>query len=66
MLKSIHGSLKPGGVLLIVDLPAEQVGSRMIGIDADDVIALAAAAGLSRERENNVVPGHFALIFRKK
>ncbi len=36
MLKSIHASLKPGGALLIVDLPSEQVGSRMMGIDADD------------------------------
>jgi hypothetical protein len=30
------------------------------------VIALAAAAGLSRDRENGIVPGHYALIFRKK
>lgn len=65
MLKSIHASLKPGGVLLIVDLPSEQVGTRMVGIDAEDMIALAAAAGLSRERENGIVPGHYALIFRK-
>ena len=66
MLKSIHASLKPGGTFLIVDLPSEQVGTRMVGIDAEDVIALAAAAGLSRERENGIVPGHYALIFRKK
>jgi ubiquinone/menaquinone biosynthesis C-methylase UbiE len=66
MLKSIHASLKPGGTFLIVDLPSEQVGTRMVGIDAEDVIALAAAAGLSRDRENGIVPGHYALIFRKK
>jgi hypothetical protein len=38
----------------------------MVGIDADDLIPLAAAAGLARERENGLVPGHYALIFRKK
>jgi ubiquinone/menaquinone biosynthesis C-methylase UbiE len=66
MLKSIHASLKTGGALLVVDLPSEQVGTRMVGIDADDLIPLAAAAGLARERENGLVPGHYALIFRKK
>jgi ubiquinone/menaquinone biosynthesis C-methylase UbiE len=66
MLKSIADSLKPGGTLLIVDLPSEQVGDRTVGIDVEDVIALAGAAGLSHERENGVVPGHYALIFRKK
>ena len=66
MLKSMAESLKAGGTLLIVDLPSEQVGDRMVGIDVEDVIALAGAAGLSHERENGVVPGHYALIFRKK
>ena len=66
MMKSIHASLKPGGALLVVDLPSEQVGTRMAGIDVEDLIALAATAGLSRERENGIVPGHYALIFRKK
>jgi ubiquinone/menaquinone biosynthesis C-methylase UbiE len=65
MMKSISDSLKPGGLLLVVDIPSEQVNGRMVGIDADDVIALAGGAGLKRERENGVVPGHFALIFRK-
>jgi len=66
MMKSMHDSLKPGGLLLVVDLPSEQVGDRVVGIDVEDLIALAGAAGLSRERENGVVPGHYALIFRKK
>jgi ubiquinone/menaquinone biosynthesis C-methylase UbiE len=66
MLKSMAESLRPGGTLLIVDLPSEQVGDRMVGIDVEDVIALAGAAGLTHERENGVVPGHYALIFRKK
>lgn len=66
MLKSISDSLKPGGLLLVVDIPTEQVGERTLGIDVDELIALAAGAGLTRERENGVVPGHYALIFRKK
>lgn len=66
MLKSMAESLKPGGTLLIVDLPSEQVRDRVVGIDVEDVIALAGAAGLTHERENGVVPGHYALIFRKK
>ena len=66
MMKSMHDSLKPGGLLLVVDIPSEQVGDAIVGIDVEDLIALAGAAGLSRERENGVVPGHYALIFRKK
>jgi ubiquinone/menaquinone biosynthesis C-methylase UbiE len=65
MLESIHRSLKPGGLLLVVDLPSEQVGPNTIGIDVEDLIALASTAGFTRERENGVVPGHYALIFRK-
>ena len=65
MLTSIQHSLKPGGLLLVVDLPSEQDGDRTIGIDAENLVSLAAAAGLTRERENGVVPGHYALIFRK-
>jgi ubiquinone/menaquinone biosynthesis C-methylase UbiE len=66
MLKSMHGSLKPGGVMLIVDIPNEQVGSTMVGADADAVVALASQHGFTRAGENGVVPGHYALIFRKK
>ena len=65
MLKSMHASLKPGGVMLIVDLPSEQVGSAMVGVDAEDVTKQATAAGFTYVRENGVVPGHYALIFRK-
>lgn len=65
MLESINASLKPGGLLLIVDLPSEQSGATTVGIDADDMVALASAAGFSRAGENGVVPGHYALIFRK-
>jgi ubiquinone/menaquinone biosynthesis C-methylase UbiE len=65
MLGSIAESLKPGGLLLVVDIPSEQLGARIVGIDAEELIAIATAAGFTRERENGVVPGHYALIFRK-
>jgi ubiquinone/menaquinone biosynthesis C-methylase UbiE len=66
MLQSMHASLKPGGVMLIVDIPSEQVGSTTVGADADAVVALASQYGFTRAGENGVVPGHYALIFRKK
>jgi ubiquinone/menaquinone biosynthesis C-methylase UbiE len=65
MLKSANASLTPGGVLLIVDLPSEQVGTAMVGLDADDVTKQVTAAGFTYVRENGTVPGHYALIFRK-
>lgn len=65
MLRSIAASLKPGGALLIVDLPREKVGSAEVGIDADDVVTLATAAGFKREAESSVVPGQYAIRFRK-
>jgi ubiquinone/menaquinone biosynthesis C-methylase UbiE len=66
MLKSMKASLKPNGLLLIVDVPREGIDKSAPGMDAEEVIALASAAGLNRERENGVVPGHYSLIFRKK
>ena len=65
MLQSMNASLKPGGLMLIVDIPSEQVGSSIVGSDAEEVITKAAAAGFTRAGENGVVPGHYALIFRK-
>jgi ubiquinone/menaquinone biosynthesis C-methylase UbiE len=65
MLKSMSDSVKPGGLMLIVDIPSEQVGSTTVGYEAEDVIARAAAAGFTRIGENGVVPGHYSLIFRK-
>jgi ubiquinone/menaquinone biosynthesis C-methylase UbiE len=65
MLQSIAASLKPGGALLIVDLPREGLGAAQIGIDADDLVKLAAAAGFKREAESSVVPGQYAIRFRK-
>jgi len=65
VLQSVAAALKPGGALLIVDLPAENVGAKVTGIDAEDVIKLATAAGLKREAESTVVPGQYAIRFRK-
>jgi ubiquinone/menaquinone biosynthesis C-methylase UbiE len=66
MLKSINASLKPNGLLLIVDSPREGLTPSSPGMDADEVLALAAAGGFTRVAENGIVPGHYALIFRKK
>jgi predicted methyltransferase len=65
IVTAIGAALKPGGVLVVVDLPAESIGSKVIGLDADDVVKLAAAAGLEREAESTVVPGQYAIRFRK-
>ena len=66
MLKSMNASLKPNGLMLIVDSPREGLDKTAPGMDADEVVALAEAAGFTRVGENGVVPGHYSLIFRKK
>ena len=66
MHKSVSDSLKPNGLMLIVDSPREGLAATAPGMDADEVLALAAAGGFNRVGENGVVPGHYALIFRKK
>ena len=66
MLKSMNASLKPNGLLLIVDLPRESLEKTSPGMDAEEVVALAEAAGFTRVGENGIVPGHYSLIFRKK
>ena len=66
MLKSLNESLKPNGLLLVVDFPREGMPPAAPGIDAEEVIPMAEAAGFTRVGENGIVPGHFALIFRKK
>jgi cyclopropane fatty-acyl-phospholipid synthase-like methyltransferase len=65
LLRSLASSLKPGGALLIVDQPREGQGASQIGIDADDVVRLATGAGFTREAESSVVPGQYAIRFRK-
>lgn len=66
MVQSVAAALKPGGTLLVVDLPREGQGAAAVGIDAEDVIALAAAAGFDRVSESTVVPGQYAIRFRKR
>ena len=59
MLKSLNESLKPNGLLLIVDSPREG-GRHGPGMDAEEVIPMAEAAGFTRVGENGIVPGHYA------
>jgi ubiquinone/menaquinone biosynthesis C-methylase UbiE len=66
MLKSIAASLKPNGLMLVVDFPREGAPPAAPGMDAEEVIPMAEAAGFTRVGENGIVPGHYALIFRKK
>lgn len=66
MLKSLNEALKPQGLLLVVDFPREGAPPAAPGMDAEEVISMAEAAGFTRVGENGVVPGHYALIFRKK
>ena len=65
LLKALSSALKPGGLIVIVDSPREGQGASQIGIDADDVVALATAAGVKRLDEIGIVPGHYAIRFRK-
>ena len=65
MVQSVAATLKPGGTLLVVDLPREGQGASATGIDADDVVALVTAAGFARVSESTVVPGQYAIRFRK-
>jgi predicted methyltransferase len=65
VFRSVASALKPGGALLIVDVAREGVGANQRGIDAEDALSLAAAAGFTREAESGIVPGHFAIRFRK-
>jgi ubiquinone/menaquinone biosynthesis C-methylase UbiE len=64
MLKAIAATLKPSGMLVVVDFPREGSGATTAGIDADDVVRLADAAGFDRLNESTVVPGQYALRFR--
>ena len=66
MLRSLNESLRPNGLLLIVDSPREGAPPAAPGMDAEEVIPMAEAAGFTRVGENGIVPGHYALIFRKK
>jgi hypothetical protein len=65
LLDGLAAALKPGGALLVVDVPQENDGKKVVGMEADDVVTLAAAAGLKREAESGIVPGHYSIRFRK-
>jgi cyclopropane fatty-acyl-phospholipid synthase-like methyltransferase len=65
LIKALASALKPGGIMVVVDSAREGQGDQQTGIDADDVIAMATAAGVTRIDEIGIVPGHFALRFRK-
>ena len=66
MLASIHASLKPNGLLLIVDSPREGMPPAAPGMDVEEILPMTEAAGFTRVGENGVVPGHYSLILRKK
>lgn len=65
LLEHTAAALRPGGALLVVDVPQENDGKKVVGIEADDVVRLATSAGLKREAESGIVPGHYAIRFRK-
>lgn len=65
MLTSISATLKPRGLMVIVDFPREGQGASQTGIDAEDVVALATAAGFTRQDEISLVPGQYVLRFRR-
>jgi predicted methyltransferase len=66
MMHSIAQAVRPGGLLLIVDVPATGSGADASGAEAEDVIAAAAAAGFILQDESAVVPGQYAIRFRRK
>jgi ubiquinone/menaquinone biosynthesis C-methylase UbiE len=66
ILGSAAATLKPKGLLLVVDTAREGQGAAATGIDAEEVIALADKAGLDLVNENGTVPGHYSLRFRKR
>ena len=66
LFDGIAGAVKPGGVLLVVDVPQENDGKKVVGLEADEVVKLATAAGFKREAESGIVPGHYAIRFRKQ
>jgi cyclopropane fatty-acyl-phospholipid synthase-like methyltransferase len=66
MLASIAEAVKPGGLVVIVDIPEAESGDGRTGVEAEDVIADASRAGLSLVNESGIVPGHYAIRFRKK
>lgn len=65
LFDGLSGAVKAGGVLLVVDVPQENDGKTVVGLEAEDVVKLATAAGFKRDAESGIVPGHYAIRFRK-
>jgi precorrin-6B methylase 2 len=65
VIERAAAALKSGGALLVVDVPQENDGRKVVGLEAEDVVQLATAAGLRREAESGIVPGHYSIRFRK-
>jgi ubiquinone/menaquinone biosynthesis C-methylase UbiE len=65
MMQAIAQAVRPGGLLLIVDFPATGSGKDARGAEAEDVIASASAAGFTLQDESSVVPGQYAIRFRR-
>ena len=66
MLRSAAAALKPGGLLLIVDYPRAGEGPDAEGADAEDVLDAVRRTGLQPAGESGIVPGQYALRFRKR
>ena len=66
MLQSIAMAVRTGGLVVIVDVPETGSGRNRSGVEAEAVIAAASAVGLELVNESSVVPGHYAIRFRKK
>jgi tRNA A58 N-methylase Trm61 len=64
VIASTAAALKPDGMLVVVDFAMEGSGATRAGIDVEDVIRMATAAGFERVNESSVVPGHYAVRFR--
>jgi ubiquinone/menaquinone biosynthesis C-methylase UbiE len=66
MATAIAAAIKPGGLVVVVDFGREGRGASLAGIDVDEVVSLMAAAGFDRLNESGVVPGQYAVRFRKR
>jgi ubiquinone/menaquinone biosynthesis C-methylase UbiE len=66
MAAAIAAAIRPGGLLVVVDFGREGQGASVAGIDADEVVSLMGAAGFDRLNESGVVPGQYAVRFRKR
>jgi precorrin-6B methylase 2 len=66
MLRSVSDALERGGLLVMVDFPRASHAAAAEGADPDQVVAVAAAAGLDEVDRSSAIPGHYAIRFRKR